>query len=790
MLSCKEQRKRTEALVDYIPENSELVVKIANLETTKSDFSNHHLYNQLNDAVLPMFFKSESDFLSQLRPKGESVLCFQKKMDSLREFTFITRKTDSVFEVDSLTNLSAVRQDYKGYSIKKLQFGNRPNYSAIVDSMFVSSSSEAILKGIIDNTTEVDATFKKAFSLNANDRLVSIIQPTAIIINDSLTLNLGTQAALEMELTPDGLSARGVLLDRDSLQLFSVFRGLQPRVNSAPSIIPVEAASGRAFTYDDAQVLESNLNTYHGESVSLDPIFGSINEVIGIEINREYAVALRSIDPEITMDEFKRFTETLESFREVTLHQYVGTDALFDPLYPLVNQINPNYAFEIEGFFVFSESLDASKAIISAFKNKAVLSSTSYFENAASQLSASSSFTIYDMQGTLGSWISPYLLAENSRVKKHPLIVMQYSYDRDFAHINLVSKETSSTQATSGVVSQEFAIQLPNTIMGRPQFFTNHRTRGMDIAVQDVKNKLYLIASNGKILWEKQLDGPILGSVDEVDLLRNGRKQLAFVTDESLYILDRNGKGVGSFPKKFKDKITQPLSIFDYDNKRNYRFVIAQGKNILMYDGKGKIVAGFTFKNTSSKVVLPPQHIRMGNKDYIVIAEENGKLNILSRVGKERVKVNKNFDFSEIPIAKEGLNFVVVTKGHSKESISQNGKVTSKSLSVSESYWLAIQGGTKVTLDDNLLRVNGKLLELPFGVYSQPRILISNRRTYVTITELQENKVFIFDKNAALLPGFPIYGSGLADIGDAQNNKKMNVVVKGSENELLLYSLD
>ena len=131
-------------------------------------------------------------------------------------------------------------------------------------------------------------------------------------------------------------------------------------------------------------------------------------------------------------------------------------------------------------------------------------------------------------------------------------------------------------------------------------------------------------------------------------------------------------KDVKGFPIKFKDKVTQPLSVFDYDNNRNYRFVVVQGKEVLMYDKNGKIVKGFGFNKAKSNIAQSPVHIRMGNKDYIIVAEESGKLNILSRVGKSRVSVSKNFNFSEIPVAEEDNSFVVITKENTKERISQD----------------------------------------------------------------------------------------------------------------------
>ena len=54
-------------------------------------------------------------------------------------------------------------------------------------------------------------------------------------------------------------------------------------------------------------------------------------------------------------------------------------------------------------------------------------------------------------------------------------------------------------------------------------------------------------------------------------------------------------------PFSIKIPATEPiqqLAVFDYDQRRNYRFALAQGKSVRMYDNKGKRVSGFTFKKT------------------------------------------------------------------------------------------------------------------------------------------------------------------------------------------------
>jgi hypothetical protein len=104
---------------------------------------------------------------------------------------------------------------------------------------------------------------------------------------------------------------------------------------------------------------------------------------------------------------------------------------------------------------------------------------------------------------------------------------------------------------------------------------------------------LHLINPDGKTIWTQKIDGPLLGKIHEVDIYRNGKRQMAFTTSNTFYVLDIKGKNVAPFPIKFKDPITQPLAVFDYDNNRKYRFLVTQGRDVYMYDAKGKKRTGF-----------------------------------------------------------------------------------------------------------------------------------------------------------------------------------------------------
>ncbi|MFZ0489796.1 MAG: hypothetical protein WAM00_06110, partial [Salegentibacter sp.] len=60
---------------------------------------------------------------------------------------------------------------------------------------------------------------------------------------------------------------------------------------------------------------------------------------------------------------------------------------------------------------------------------------------------------------------------------------------------------------------------------------------------------------------------------------------------------------------------------------------------------------------------------------------------------------------------------------------------------------------------------------------------------FITVTDLQAQRVYIFNEKAELLPGFPVYGTSKIDFGNVDIDNRNEFVVRGDENEILLYKL-
>ena len=187
--------------------------------------------------------------------------------------------------------------------------------------------------------------------------------------------------------------------------------------------------------------------------------------------------------------------------------------------------------------------------------------------------------------------------------------------------------------------SWSIALDAPAVI--NPQIVKNHYNGEDEIFIQDENNQIYLISNSGKILWKKSIDGTIIGNVHQVDMLKNNKLQMAFVTENKLYIVDRNGNNLKGYPKTLSKKAIVGLSVFDYDKNKNYRFMIPTADaDILLLNMQGEMPSDWNYSGTAN-ITTALKHFNIKGKDYIVTADKE-KAIILNRKGENRVSPKGN----------------------------------------------------------------------------------------------------------------------------------------------------
>jgi len=256
-------------------------------------------------------------------------------------------------------------------------------------------------------------------------------------------------------------------------------------------------------------------------------------------------------------------------------------------------------------------------------------------------------------------------------------------------------------------------------------------------------------------------------------------------------LLDRNGNEVKqlSFPIN-SNLINNPISIFDYEKNRNYRVLITEDNLIKMYDSNGNIVSGFKPPPFDSTIINSPVHIRIDSKDYIVVQLENGNLKILDRRGRDRIIVNNKIQFSDNPIFSYLENFATTDKLGNLVKIDTNGNLVKEDLNLSSENLIDIVDNNLVYLNGNTLAIKGITVELPFSKFSKPKIFIDSKTMLVGITDLNEEKIYLYKDNGELVEGFPIKGNSVIDIKDSDNDDKIEIISRLDNFSIVSYEIN
>lgn len=814
-LGCQKKASSNYELINFIPQNTAVVVKTSEIKTLKSNLNNNDLIQKLSKTSFKKHLEDQLAHLAYLNTDGELLICFTELGKENFEYTLITKYQEALFEGIDAEDITTENIDYQNNTIIKTTANKQESYQLVIDGFFIISSSKLLIENTIrhyqlgSTFTEKDfrkvyetANSKKSFTLYINhnnaDRLYSLLFPNNGFKNIP---HFANWASMDADISQDKITINGITTAKDSPPtIIDLFRNTLPQQNHIAGIAPGNSDGIYAFTYDDFAQLKQNIDDYNrakgNEFTAVkDSIFHEIDEIGVIYKNESKAISMHSKDVDAVLGFLVGDRSVNKEYRNTPIYAFGQGNIFANTFGPLLPKATVSSYIILDDFFVFSEDVGLLQDIIANYRNNTTLGKSSSYPDYFEELSEESSILLI---GKLSGFKSVIANAVNEKYQKeikelplkdHALAVLQFTYDTNFAHINGLIKK-KKTAATTNSVAQILNVTLDADVATRPQLVMNHRNKEKEIIVQDVNNYLYLITNKGKVLWKKQLEGRILGNMQQIDLYGNGRLQLAFVTGNKFQVIDRNGKEVAPFPIEFKDNITQPLSVFDYDKTKNYRFIITQGNELIMLNKEGKTVIGFDFTKTASELILPPKHIRTEGKDYIVVQEKNGKLHILNRRGQSRIGVSKKISFSGNETYLYQNKFSTTDINGVLNIIDLNGKLSSANLRIKKDHYFTATSKTMVTLSANELTIKGKKVPLDFGLYSAPRIFLVNNKIYISVTDTQSQKVYLFDSNAKLLPNFPVYGTSGIDLENIDKDPQLEFVVQSEKNSVIVYEIN
>ena len=792
--SCNNSDNEFISLYSFLPEDSSVIVNINNLNNTKEILDN----NELLPSVLSSTHEisAQLNLLSKKKSDKNGILSLSSFGKDEIAFTYI-RKSNSF---DSIQEDDILKNTYLKSEIFLEETDGNEVHKVIIDEFIISSNKDIILENIIR-----DFYSKKS---NLNSEFIKILNTTDFdepfnIYTKSYNLNSFKKDLTEMSFFPksntswvaydfkdslENLYLTGITRISDSINgKISILKNLVPSRTKTDKVIPNSFSTFLTFVINDSERFIFNFKDYlKFNDLSTENLnFNSLNIVDEISFveDQEKFVILSLLNKE-QIDSYFRLEYFDDNYNIKKIDLSEDVNILFRNV---DSEISGEYAVLLGDLLVITKSLSQIKKIINSQNINDNLGSNEKYLSFKEQKSDSYSFLWIGNNNSINSKIiNDYNI--DSEVYPYRSFSGRVNKNIALLEFNLSKAEIKTSDED---VYTEFFVTFDQEIISDPKWLKNHLNNEFDIAFQDSDNYLNYLTNKGNLNWKKKLSGKIIGDIKQVDIYKNGRQQMMFRTNEKLYLLDRNGNEVKQLSFPINSNFSNiPISIFDYEKNRNYRFLISVDNKINMYDSNGKIVSGFRPPIFESKIINNPVHIRINGKDYIVVQLEDGTLKILDRRGRDRIIVDNKIQYSGNSIYSYLEQFTTTDKLGNLIKIDTKGNLIKENINLSVENFIDIVDNNIVYLNENRLTIKGINVELPFSKFSKPKIFIDSKTTLVSITDLTNNEIYLYRDNGKLLKGFPIKGSSVIDIKDSDDDGKLEIISAIDNFSIVSYEIN
>ena len=381
---------------------------------------------------------------------------------------------------------------------------------------------------------------------------------------------------------------------------------------------------------------------------------------------------------------------------------------------------------------------------------------------------------------------------------------LQLASSKDLVYTNACISWVAEVKSENSI---RWKANLNAPIKGKPYIVEDHGSQNKNVIVFDNQNKMYLIDSEGNILWEKQLDEAPLSEVFTVDARNNGQLQFLFNTAHTLQLIDRKGNNVEGYPVRLPFEASNGLAVFDYEGRKDYRILLC-GTDRLVYNYtiQGKEVEGWNHHRSEDLVKRPIQHINADDKDYLIVSDANGGVRILDRQG--RIRIPLSSDMQKSPKAdiyanatnrKKGI-FLTSDKEGKLLYVTADGALNRTDFgSYSDAHFFLYedfngdQDPDFIYLDQKDLHVFDKFRNELFSCHFDVDIVtkpvffnITRSKRLLGIVSEKAREIYLIDRKGNMIVNSGLVGETPFAVGSLHNDQEINLVT-GVGNVLYNY---
>ena len=792
--SCSVSKNDNISSLNFLPVESEVIFNINNLKNTKEILFRNKTLGSISPSKNKIL--EQLNLLSNKSSNSSGLLSLTSYGKNQTAYTYI-RKVNSE---DSISEVDVLKGDYQNNKIFIDTTNSKEIYKTVIDDYIISSNKDIVLENIIrDNNISNPVSDSdllkiiKGIDLNDPFNIFILSKNSSLSLNNLSDLSSfsdinNSWISYDFKYSLEEVKMTGAARINDSVNTkISILKNIPSSEIKTDKIIPNSFSSFYSFTVSDSERFIFNFQNYlKGNDFSSENLnFNSlnlINEINFVEDQEKFLIlGITNIDQ---IDNYFELNEidNLDNIREINLDNDLKTVInSFD------QEILSAYALVLDDYLVITKSVSQMKKIINSNRINDNLSSNPKYTDFKNLKSKKHSF--FWVKNNSSGKINQ---DKNNEIDSeiYPFIGFSLVINQNIALLDFDYSKINNTNEGKDIYT-EFFLTFENEIISEPIWIKNHTNNEYDFTFQDSENYLYYYSNSGEEYWKKKIPKKIIGDIKQIDAYKNGRVQISFRTEDYFYVLDRNGNEVKDLSFKIDSGvINNPLSIFDYEKNRNYRFLITNDNTISMFDSKGKKVNGFKPELFESSIIRSPVHIRIDGKDFIIVQLESGDLKILDRRGNDRIKVDQKIQFSKNSIFSYLKTFTTTDSEGNLIQIDMNGKLSKKNLNISIDNLIDIKNDNLVYISDNNLSIKGINIKLPFGRFSKPKIFYESGKMFIGITDFSEKNIYLYKDNGELITGFPLKGNSIIDIKDSDKDGKIEILSKLDDYSIVSYEIN
>jgi hypothetical protein len=605
-------------------------------ESLREELNNnliHFAYYDKNSAWLAAFNLKRLGKQDAITEHLSTILKASKNTTGI--YTFKVNQKDFYFDLKEGVALLSNSVDLLKLSLNKSEskFQNTVAYKEFKNTLSENSLLSVFVDHGLYSQSKASARLNLSITCkNGHSAGIIDLQPSQIKINGYLQPDSSEVLSLFRDQSPQSTEDLTEFLPANTLSLkafgFSSFKKLQIKLTATEDNVDFWTLVNYKALYDLENEFNDNLNSHlvHFETTSPK------QSIIAVGVSETF----KAREHLTSMSDSLITTDSLLVY-QLTRGVNNADLCLFAPL---LNDTT-NFAVVYHGHIFFSASREKLVQLLVDLKNNRLLLNNESFVSYKNQhFSQEFNYLIYNSPNRITDELNDFFnFASRSKepafenFKHFSFSVSNNSKNFKF-RLQLMNESETRTKTQNILWTMNMDTTGHSSMCG----FINHITGENEVIVQDDNNMLYLINAKGTVLWKKQLNEHILSTIYTVDIYKKNKYQLLFNTKNYLHLIDRNGNYVEQYPIKLPAEATCKMSLYDYDNDKDYRIFIACKNNLIYnYSIHGVKQEKFIPVKTNDEVNTPVQYVKVGSSDYLVTLDKEGKIYTFSRKGAERI---------------------------------------------------------------------------------------------------------------------------------------------------------